>query len=420
MGQRRGRRISIGAGTSLLLLIAGLVCTPACRNGAAPGDRSAAPVPVRAAAEQAGPAEAPVPDRIDRDLDARFAFAAGLPVTAPAYRAWQEEPSWKGFSALAEKAWGEFDAAILGPMATWAGKDLVDVREKTKILFYPFGGPDFATSATLFPEAATTVLIGLEPVGNMPDFSRSSAKEREDFFTDLGTLTSQFLSHGYFITMHMMDTYSLGHVDGALPVIGFFLKRAGYSVVALRRLAPDGTGAWTETPYGPLTKRPHRPYGVKIDYSAQGGGPLRSVYYFSCNIENPSFPPGSPMFRFFEDLGNLTTFVKAGSYLLHWENFSNLRGLILDRSLFVLQDDTAVPYRYFKREGWDITLFGRYTSPVKDFTNVEQPDLREAYEDPSTGVHALPFHFGYRWRTQVDNLLLAKRPRRPYKVPVNH
>jgi len=114
----------------------------------------------------------------------------------------------------------------------------------------------------------------------------------------------------------------------------------------------------------------------------------------------------------------LTTFIKAGSYLLHWEDFSTLRSLILDRSLFVLEDDTAVPYRFFKRGGWDVTLFGRYTTPVKDFTNVEQMDLRAAYEDPSGSVKPLPFHFGYRWRTQVDNLLLAKRPRRPYKVPV--
>jgi hypothetical protein len=57
-------------------------------------------------------------------------------------------------------------------------------------------------------------------------------------------------------------------------------------------------------------------------------------------------------------------------------------------------------------------------TPVKDFTNVEQPDLRRAYEDPASSVSPLPFHFGYRWRTQVDNLLLAERPRRPYKVPV--
>ncbi len=133
---------------------------------------------------------------------------------------------------------------------------------------------------------------------------------------------------------------------------------------------------------------------------------------------NSAFLPDSPLFRFIGSLGNMTTFIKAGSYLLHWSNFSTVRKLVLDRSLFVLQDDTGIPYRFFKRGDWEITLFGRYATPVKDFTNVEQLDLREAYEDPEGGVRPLPFHFGYRWVTQVDNLLLAKRPRRPYKVPV--
>ena len=114
----------------------------------------------------------------------------------------------------------------------------------------------------------------------------------------------------------------------------------------------------------------------------------------------------------------MTTFVKAGSYLLHRSNCSTLRNLILDRSLFVLQADPAVPYRLFKSRGWEVRPFGRYATQVKDFTNVEQQELREAYEDQEGSVKLLPFHFGYRWRTQVDNLLLATRPRRPYKVPV--
>ena len=113
----------------------------------------------------------------------------------------------------------------------------------------------------------------------------------------------------------------------------------------------------------------------------------------------------------------MTTFVKAGSYLLHWSTFSTLRRLILDRSQFVLQDDTAIPYRFFKDLGWTVTLFGRYATPVKDFTNVEQEDLRQAYEAPAAKVRPLLFRFGYRWRSLVDNLLLAERPRRPYKIP---
>jgi hypothetical protein len=409
MNERRKGRVSIGGPGFLILTI--LLSNAVCRRDSGRETLSGDPGPEATRS-------IPAPPLVDHALDDRFAFAAGLPVESPSYAAWQEDASWKDFAALSGKAWAEFDSAVLQPMTVWAGSGLVEVREKTTTLFYPFGGPDFATAFALFPGATTVVLMGLEPVGNLPDFDGSSTKERQDFFTDLGTLTSDFLMRGYFITMHMMDTYSLGNVDGALPVIGFFLKRGGYSVVDVKRLAPDEKGGWIETPYERLAKRPHRPYGVRIDYLKPGDAALRSVYYFSCDVENTAFRVGSPLHRFFEGLGNLTTFIKAGSYLLHWENFSNMRRLILDRSLFVLEDDTAVPYRFFKRGGWEVTLFGRYATPVKDFTNVEQQDLRQAYEDPEGNVKPLPFHFGYRWVTQVDNLLLAKRPRRPYKVPV--
>jgi hypothetical protein len=394
------------------LLVAALVLAgAACRRdagGEAPTGRAGGPIP----------APTPAPPTIDPALDDRFAFAAGLAGTTPAYAALREEAPWKEFADLAGKAWADFGSAVLEPMNAWAGDDLWEVREKTSTLFYPFGGPDLATAFALFPGASKTVLMGLEPVGNMPDLDRASPEWRGEFFADLGALASGFLKRGYFITMDMMDVYTRGRVDGALPVIGFFLKRGGYSVIDVRRLAPDENGGWTETPYERWAKRPHRPYGVKIDYVRPGDTTSKSVYYFSCDLENKAFQEGCPLYGCFDGLGPTTTFVKSGSYLLHWGNFSTVRKFILDRSLFVLQDDTGIPYRMFKGLGWGLRLFGRYATPVKDFTNVEQMDLRQAYEDPEGNVEALPFHFGYRWVTQVDNLLLAKRPRRPYKVPV--
>lgn len=350
---------------------------------------------------------------IDKALDDRFAFAAGLPVESPSYASLQEDVAWKDFAGLTGKDWAEFDSAVLQPMRIWAADELGGAAESSGALLCPFGGPDLAPTCALFPGATKTVLMGLEPVGNLPDLSRATADRRREFFADLEALVSEFFTHGYFITMHMNDVYARGRVDGALPVIGFFLKRAKGSVVDVRRLSPDESGGFKETPYERLAKRPHRPYGVRIDYLMPGETATRSVYYFSCDVENKAFRKGSPLFRFFDGLGPMTTFTKAGSYLLHWNSFSTLRDLILDKSSFVLQDDTAVPYRFFKSRGWEVRLFGRYATPVKDFTDVEQKDLREAYEAPKGGVKPLPFHFGYRWRTRADNLLLAKRPRLP-------
>jgi hypothetical protein len=393
-----------------LLLAAVLTALSGCRrDGATAGPAGISSAP--------GPWPVAAPPPADPAFDRLAACIAGLP-EGPESSACKEDPCWKTFSRLSGEAWMDFDTAVVQRMKAWAASELRQARRATATLFYPFAGPDFITASALFPGAAQTVLMGLEPVGNLPDFDRLSPEQREAFFADLGELVSSFLKRGYFITREMNDIYSRGNVDGALPIIAFFLKRAGYAVADVRRLTPDGNGEWSESPYDRISVRPRRPYGVKVIYLEPCGSVVRAVYYFSCDVENKAFPADSPLYRFFSGLDRMMTFVKSGSYLLHWDNFSTLRRFILDRSLFVLQDDTAVPYHFFEDLGWQVRLFGRYATPVEDFTNVEQPDLRRAYEDPASSVSPLPFHFGYRWRTQVDNLLLAKRPRRAYKIPV--
>lgn len=415
MGRRMSRRAWKSRAAPFLLFSFFLVGTllTACREAAAPGEPGTGVPAGRKPAVVA-------PQRPDPALNRLFARIAGLPGRAAGGEAWPEEPSWTSFSALAGREWTSFDTTVLDPMKHWAEVELREVRKSAASLFYPFGGPDFVTSDALFPEARETILIGLEPVGNLPDLDGEPAAWREGFFTDLGELISGFLQRGYFITHDMNDIYSRGKVDGALPVIAFFLGRERLEVVEIKRLSPDPGGGWIETPYAPLEDRPHRPYGVRIAYLRPGEAKARSVVYFSCDVEDKAFPPGSVLYRFLAGLDRMTTFVKSGSYLLHWGNFSILRNFILDRSLYLLEDDTAVPYRFLKDGGWAIKLYGRYGPPVKDFENVEQPDLKQAYEEGGSAVAPLPFHFGYHWRTKIDNLILAKRPRRPYKVPVLH
>lgn len=400
-------------GTFAVLLVLVLSVLAGC------GQESAQTPPAGLLLTATGQDQAPAPAAAAADpaLSRLFSRIAGLPDRNPAEAPWMGESSWKSFAELVGGHWADFDRSVLGPMKTWAEVDLKEAREDTGAVFYPFGGPDFVTSDILYPGVGEAVLMGLEPVGNLPDFDRASAKWRDAFFADLGELVSGFLERGYFITREMNDIYTRGKVDGALPVIAFFMGRAGYDIVEVKRLLPSADGGWAETPYARMTARPHRPFGVRIAYLKPGDAAARNVYYFCCDVENKAFRTETPLYRFFAGLSRVTTFVKSGSYLLHWANFSALRTFILDRSLYVLQDDTAVPYRYFVEKGWDVRLFGRYGKPVKDFTNVEQADLRQAYENPATGVAPLPFHFGYHWKSQIDNLLLAKRPRGDDKTP---
>ncbi len=396
---------------SALILLSSLACQAGPAEGDAPKPQAAAVVQETPAAVQEAPAPAKpgvAPDRLRDDM---AAFLSGIAGTAEPWKTRESSPSWQSFAQSSAKHWSAFEADILEPMKKWAGEDLRGTWPATKTLFYPFGGPDFVTAFAFYPDAVKTVLMGLEPVGSLPDFDGAAPGWTDEFFKDLDTITSDFLKRGYFVTEHMNEVFARNRVDGALPLMVYFLKRTGLSIVGVWNLVPDEKGEWAETAYAPLRRRLKRPYGVRVDYVRPGDETVRSVEYFSCDLADAAFQPNSPLFRRFDGLEGVSTFIKSASYLLHYGDFSNIRNMILRKSLCVLEDDTGIPYRYFKRQDWEIQLYGAYAKPVEDFPAVvEQKDLQAAYEDPASNVRKLPFHFGYRWVSKIDNLLLVKKP----------
>jgi hypothetical protein len=320
-------------------------------------------------------------------------------------------PEWKTFSAGLEKSWGELELKRLGSMRTWAKNEVGEANAATKVLFYPFGGPDFLTAFELFPEAESYVLLGLEFVGTMPQFDKAApgaARHIEAYTNNLMAALADFFNKSYFITKNMNATLTRDKVDGVLPVMCFFLKRTGNFISAVRRVEVLDNGQLLEYDFDLPRKRFVRPYGIKIDFFAAGTNRLRSLYYFSCDLADEAFAKDRPFYLYANGLNFETTFVKSASYLLHYGTFNNIRDLILGKSRFVLEDDTGIPYRYFKPEEWVGQLYGEYIKPVSDFKGVDQPDLEALYKDPAK-VKTLPFHLGYHWGTSKDSVLYFRK-----------
>ena len=94
--------------------------------------------------------------------------------------------------------------------------------------------------------------------------------------------------------------------------------------------------------------------------------------------------------------------MKSASYLLHYGTFSTIRNLIINNLKYLIQDDTGIPFKKFNPSNFDVKLFGKYTKPVKDFSNGIQLDMSRAYKsDLYKG--GLPFSLGYHWFTDNQN-----------------
>ena len=96
-------------------------------------------------------------------------FIAGLSNRQGPLSAYENKPAWVKYARFIGQSWERFDRGHLAPMREWASRELSTVNTAT--VFYPFSGPDFVNMYTLFPHAKTYLMIALEPVGEIPDFS---------------------------------------------------------------------------------------------------------------------------------------------------------------------------------------------------------------------------------------------------------
>ena len=363
------------------------------------------------AAGQVPVLQAPRTLPVDAAFDEIAKFISGIPCASEDLKALQKTAEWKNFAAGLEKSWGELETKRMGALRTWARAELADAAAATRVLFYPFGGPDFLTAFELFPEADSYILMGLEFIGKLPEFTVGPPNEAKHVEAYLGNLTAalaDFFNKSYFITKNMNTTLARDKVDGVLPIMCFFLKRTNNSISAVKRIEVMGNGQLLEYDFALPRKRYVRPYGIKIEFFANGTNRLRSLYYFSCDLSDEPFAKDKPFYLYADGLNFETTFVKSASYLLHYKFFSSIRDIVLRKSRFVLEDDTGIPLRYFKPAEWDAQLYGEYIKPVSDFKGVDQLDLEEAYKDP-VRVKKLPFHLGYHWGTNKDSILYFKR-----------
>jgi len=312
----------------------------------------------------------------------------------------EQKAAWTDYSKTAAADWNRLKRRYVDRISAWRGKYLQKVPA-TNSVFYPFSGPDATNPLAFFPDASEYVLVGLEPAGCIPS-------KAEDFTPEYWPALRQgwqtAASMGFFKTENMERDLAEGPASGVLPVLLFLITRAGNSVVDV---APVGI-----TPSGALIasddKAATETRGLTIHFK-DAHQRLRTLRYFALNLQNRRLEKKPGATKYLRTLPPGGTLVKSASYLMHKKYFSTIRGIILERSTMVIEDDSGIPYHYFfEPPVWNVHLFGAYDQPIDLFKTGLQEDLKAAY-DAHTGVEPLEFSIGYKWRQNESNLLLAVR-----------
>jgi len=324
-------------------------------------------------------------------------IVAGLPPSAGSSLApLTADESWKQHARFFDRAFGELDRTQLTKVRAWSKTHL---RVSRPIMYYMFSGPDFLYADAFFPEATTYVLAGLEPVGQIPDLQKMP---RGSLGPSLHTVASSMhtvLSLSFFITHNMRSQLSSGRLNGTIPILYVFLARSGKTVkeVSLINLDADGN----ERPEAPGAKS--GAHGVKILF-AGADGKERTLYYFSTNLANDGVPT-SGFLKFLEKLGPGDSLIKSASYLMHHGSFTKIRDFLIANSATILEDDSGIPLAHFDAKTWQLQPFGHYLPPLGIFPGTYQPKLQDLFKKAAP----IEFGYGYRWRRNESNLLLAVR-----------
>lgn len=306
-------------------------------------------------------------------------------------------------AAAVEKEWAALESVRLRAMGEWAAAELKPRIAGTLPLIYLFAGPDFVSADTLYPDASTYVLGGLEPIGEVPSLVTMKAEALATGLANLRDELTTMLRLSHFITDEMASELRRTEVKGVLPLLYLFLARTGSELLATDLVYIDRSGTVVESAARsvPADGVP----GARISFRASHDGRTKVVYYFRMDLTNANIPAKPGFFPFLQNLGPANSYLKAASFILHNRAFSITRDHLLAHSRSILQDDSGIPFRAFKPDRWAFVFFGTYVAPEAIFKGSFQADLNRAFRDAAP-TRPLPFSTGYA-HSRKSSLLLA-------------
>jgi len=312
---------------------------------------------------------------------------------------------WQAHAAAMDAEWARTRAQTLAAWRRFAEREIDGSGGSRGILYYPFSGPDFMYAHTLFPRAQRYLLIGLEAPGRAPAWPQMNEAQAAAALAQLRHSTATLMRLSFFMTNSMKDDLNRSKLVGVAPIMMAMAARGGFSVRAVDavHLNDDGILCAGAAPRGGIG-------GVRLQLGEAGRSALRELIYLQADLSDRALAHTPQVERHVRALGAGPVLLKAASYLLHRDEFSGARSLVLERASLVLQDDSGIPYTAYSDSQWTARLYGSYSQPINLFRGRRQDTLRDAYTRQAQPLDA---GIGYSHRPGTSNLqVFEKRPPR--------
>ena len=324
----------------------------------------------------------------------------------PALQRLVETDAFKEHQQWMAHSWNQVRGRIQ-TMEAWRGQEIKVAGAQKKNLLYPFSGPDFVNAYTFFPDHGRYVFFSLERPGSLPDLESVTQVQFAKLLQDVRSAFRDIFERNYFITSYMTKQLTTPWIRGSVPVMATMMALMNRRIVRIEPLDlfPELNQAYD----APESKRPRvLMRAVRMEFSQPGSAAAQQLYYVSLDATDKALEFYPDFLQWVAQYKPATVLLKSASYLLHDNQFSKTRAMLLDAADVVVQDDTGIPYRFISQNPWQVKLYGRYNRPIRPMTYGYQKDLETAYNSRSEHT-PLPFPFGYHWRGQQSGLIVAHR-----------
>lgn len=313
----------------------------------------------------------------------------------------QSKNFYKNYEKSISTTWNYFYLNQIMVIQKWSENNNITSVNDTATVFYPFSGPDFAFLNGFFPYAKNYILVGLENVGVVPDFTKYSDLEIEQYLNSLSGSMTNFFLDGYFSTQTMKYSFRSSDMNGVIHPLLFFINRMGQTITDLKYFIIDDYGKTKFVQkFEPLDKHIK---GVKLTFYGNEG--VKNLFYLQFDLSNQNFNNHLEFSTFISNFGPKNVFLKSASYLLHEEAFSEFKNLLNEQAIKILQDDSGFEYDFLNKSGYSINLYGNYSHTLNIFEKYWQIDLKNAFNSANTSK--LPFRFGYNIPFDESALIFA-------------
>ena len=324
----------------------------------------------------------------------------------PALKRLVDTDAFKEHQQWMTSSWNQVSHRIQ-TMDAWRSQEIKVPGAQKKTLLYPFSGPDFVNAYTFFPDHARYVFFSLERPGTLPDLESVTLVQFGKMLQDVRSAFHDIFERNYFITSYMTKQLTTPWIRGTVPVMATMMALMNRRIIRIEPLDlfPDLTRAYDV----PDAKRPPvLMRAVRVEFANPNGAGAQQLYYVSLDATDKALDYYPEFLSWVSQYKPATLLLKSASYLLHDNQFSKTRTMLLDSADVVVQDDTGIPYRYISQEPWQVKLYGRYHKPIRPMKYGYQKDLEAAYISRPEQA-PLPFPFGYHWRGQQSGLIVAHR-----------